>query len=118
MSDLVTRLRCWCEEDDEEHAIVNEALDAIESLQAVIAALPKCWRLNDAGERVQDVPVVPGMHIWFMWCGIPTEWDVTGVHDGRYHYLNLSHATHGSVYRSAVSCYSTEAAARAAGEEA
>ncbi len=34
MSDLVTRLRCWCEEDDEEHAIVNEALTKIESLQA------------------------------------------------------------------------------------
>ncbi len=26
--------------------------------------LPKCWGLNDAGELVQNVPVVPGMTVY------------------------------------------------------
>ena len=31
--------------------------------QATIDKLPKCWRLNEAGELVQDCPVVPGMEL-------------------------------------------------------
>ncbi len=33
-------------------------------LRATVAKLPKCWRLNEAGERVQDVAMHPGMRIW------------------------------------------------------
>ncbi len=32
-----------------------------DGLKAIVDKLPKCWRLNDEGEWVRDVPVVPGM---------------------------------------------------------
>lgn len=99
-----------------EEDVVAKLLSAYESLQAVVAALPKCWRLNDAGERVQDVPVVPGMKVFYR------------------------HAVRGTIYSDVIAdlvpystdpessiwaggeigvdqCASTEAAARAAGEE-
>ncbi len=40
------------------------AAKKLNGLQAIVAKLPKCWRLNEAGELVQDVSVVPGMTIW------------------------------------------------------
>jgi hypothetical protein len=36
----------------------------VERLQAIVAKLPKCWRLNDAGQLVQDVPMVPNMGVF------------------------------------------------------
>jgi len=45
----------------------RKAADRIEDLQATIDQLPKCWRLNEVGELVQDVPVTPGMvvSVWY-----------------------------------------------------
>lgn len=40
VSDLVHRLRCWCEEANQEHAITHEAADEIERLQAIVEKLP------------------------------------------------------------------------------
>ena len=34
-----------------------EAAAAIRELLTIVEKLPKCWRLNEAGELVQDVPV-------------------------------------------------------------
>ncbi len=83
----------------------------LERLQAVVDKLPKCWRLNEAGALVQDVPVVIGMEVW-----VRNKQTIirkrqvlaitsTSIGDG-YH----PHSAHAD-------CYSTEAAARAAGEE-
>lgn len=38
--------------------------DQIRNLKAIVDGLPKCWRLNDAGELVQDAPVTPGMIVY------------------------------------------------------
>lgn len=37
----------------------------IEQLQAIVNKLPKCWRLDESGKPVRDVPVVPGMVLLF-----------------------------------------------------
>ncbi len=60
-------------QDDLADVVIDKVLDGeaqqakIERLQAIVDRLPKCWRLNDAGELVQDVPVVPGMIVWRVW---------------------------------------------------
>ncbi len=41
---------CMCNKIAELHVIVNK--------------LPKCWRLEEDGKLVQDVPVLPGMDAW------------------------------------------------------
>lgn len=53
--------------DDNRGAYPNlyrEAATAIDELQDIVDKLPKCSRLGDDGEVVQDVPVVPGMTVW------------------------------------------------------
>ncbi len=35
-----------------------------DELKEIVDKLPKCWRLTDEGELVQDVPVVTGMTLW------------------------------------------------------
>lgn len=40
-------------------------------LEAIVAKLPKCWRLDESGKPVQDVPVVPGIRVW------RNEWQTT-----------------------------------------
>lgn len=42
------------------------AAEAVLRLRAIIAKLPKCWGLNDAGKLVCDVPVLPGMEVWLL----------------------------------------------------
>ena len=37
--------------------------DEVERLNAIVAKLQKCWRLNERGKLVQDVPLVPGMKV-------------------------------------------------------
>jgi hypothetical protein len=44
----------------------NHAADKIEQLQAIVDKLPKCWRLNEHGELVQDEPMHPGMEVWWI----------------------------------------------------
>ena len=39
----------------------------VDRLQAIVDKLPKCWRLDESGKRVQDVPVVPGMEVYWMY---------------------------------------------------
>ena len=36
----------------------------VERLQAIVDKLPKCWRLDEAGKLIQDVPVYLGMDLW------------------------------------------------------
>ena len=30
--------------------------------EAIVDKLPKCWRVDESGKSVKDVPVVPGMN--------------------------------------------------------
>ena len=45
-------------------AVVDPLKAEIKRLQVIVDKLPKCWRLDDDGKLVQDVPVVPGMRVW------------------------------------------------------
>jgi hypothetical protein len=38
----------------------------VDRLRAIVDKVPKCNRLNEQGELVQDVPVVPGMNVWVL----------------------------------------------------
>ncbi len=91
---------------------IDELLEEIKSLQAIVDKLPKCWRLNEAGALVQDMPVVIGMEVW-----VRNKQTIirkrqvfaitsTSAGDGYHSHWPLGN------------CYSTEAAARASGEEA
>ena len=67
-------------------------------LQGIVDTLPKCWRLNEHGQLVRDVPVVPGMTIWIygsygsgqasqLWEHIVYDLSIFGASDGdRYHW--------------------------------
>ena len=86
-----------------------------DELRAIVDKLPKCWRLNERGELLQDVPVVPGMEVWF-WLNdeaiLVHQKAVQFVEDNQqsimtsYGWLNVRH------------CYSTREAAEAAEGEA
>ena len=41
-----------------------KAANEIDRLRGIVDKYPKCWGLNDAGELVQDVPVVPAMTLY------------------------------------------------------
>lgn len=45
-------------------AIIDRLCADLDKQQEVIDKLPKCWRLDDNGELVQDVPMYPGMVYW------------------------------------------------------
>jgi hypothetical protein len=77
----------------------------IERLRTIVDRLPKCWRLNESGELVQDVPMVPGLRVWIKFGGKITE----AIHDG----------TNGlkSYWGNADLCYSSLEAAEAARTE-
>ena len=65
--------------------------------RGIVDELPKCWGLNDAGELVQDVPVVSGMDIWYRmdalghttgdkriyWHRVGRDWDFSKTYDSR-----------------------------------
>ena len=66
---------CGAEFDDPEafrHAELSDCVKVlkakIERLLAIVDKMPKCWRLNETGELVQDVPIVP-MTIWIRYAG-------------------------------------------------
>lgn len=40
---------------------------AHKALVALRNAIPKCWRLDNDGTLVQDVPIVPGLIVWRRW---------------------------------------------------
>lgn len=56
------RERLWIKEGKKLHDCQKEQ---IERLQAIAAKAPQCWRLNEAGELVQDCPVYVGMAIFY-----------------------------------------------------
>ncbi len=97
--------------------VVGECLDEIESLQAVVKQLPKCWRLVD-GKRVQDVPVVPGGKVYGYAYGD------RHIEAWRVRHISLTGSVYAELWedppivitRLASEFSSTEAAARAAGE--
>ncbi len=43
---------------------IHERDNRIIELEAIVDRLPKCWRLDESGKRVQDVPVVPETELW------------------------------------------------------
>ncbi|KKN09852.1 hypothetical protein LCGC14_1042550 [marine sediment metagenome] len=46
-------------------AAIKELSGQIEQLQAVVDKLPKCWRLDESGVRVRDVPVAPDQVVYY-----------------------------------------------------
>ncbi len=46
---------------------VGRVLGKLAAAEAIVDELPKCRRCDEHGKRVQDVPVVPGMVVWY--CG-------------------------------------------------
>lgn len=101
----------------------------VEQFQAVVKKLPKCWRLDESGVRVQDVPVV-GMGDYFILC------DRSGVRSvcvAKIDYLRVSCGWNKSIevvvwakspflqgtrMLTATDLYDTCKAAEAAGKEA
>ena len=43
--------------------IVGYLKAEIERLRAIVDKLPKCWRLNEQGQLVQDEPILSGMNV-------------------------------------------------------
>lgn len=39
-------------------------IDRLKGMETIVAKLPKCWRLDDTGKLVLDVPVTDGMTTW------------------------------------------------------
>lgn len=80
LKDEIERLHARCDrlQNIVDNKLSIEAFSAteqgreIERLKALVDKLPKCWRLNEAGELVKDVPVVPGMRVFCAdhqcWC--------------------------------------------------
>ncbi len=77
-----------------------------EEFQVIIDRLPKCWRLNETGNLVQDVPVVPGMRIWHYsksgWLKCRTILSVRRGGNLRFQRMRVRHSS---------GCYSTPEAA-------
>ncbi len=91
-------------------SIIRHDTTIIGQLRSIVAKLPKCWRLNDAGELVQDCPVVPGMILW-----LPTD---SEIGSGRVVSLNesLISLTNGWVQHPDAYCNSLKAAEQYAEE--
>lgn len=76
--------------------------DEIERLRAIIDKLPKCWRLNDAGKLVQDVPVVLEMELWRRWPNVALGCESARKHRVKAIYVdgvNLYCVSHGDGYQ-------------------
>lgn len=108
-------------------SLVSEALSQKDSenarLQAIVDALPKCWRLKD-GELVQDVPVVPGMRLWWPSLGGIRSMEVVSLGDLSSDWpatvrMAATSEPSASLYRWHVQgCYNTREAAEHAAEAA
>lgn len=64
----------WTVEPERPVATTEQLQDRIAELEAIIDTLPKCNRLNEAGELVCDKPVTPGMVVFV----IDSEWSDDG----------------------------------------
>ena len=56
----------------------------IKELEAALKAVPKCRRLDEDGKLVQDVPITPGMKLFYAkhpgsWAPVITKVEVLGV---------------------------------------
>ncbi len=69
MSTIKCKCGCTvgCAWDGKRYFCTRCLFNRIDELEAIVEKLPKCWRLNDVGELVQDVPVYPSMDVWFPW---------------------------------------------------
>jgi len=96
---------------DNEPCAVKALRDRLAELEAIVAKLPKAWRLNEAGELVQDVPVAPDdvLHRWLPGVWPEDEWQECVVKP-------LTHDSHafGDDQEDFELWYSTRAAAKAA----
>ena len=118
-------LQCEAVQHNTEYLEMSELLAKwgreVEDLQAVVKQLPKCWRLNEAGERVRDVPVVPGMEVFWFWPDVPErgavlKHEVMAIHQDGVTLRAVYHSTpgRGETPMPVSQISSTEAAARAA----
>ena len=93
--------------------------DRIAELQEIVAKLPKCWRLNEDGELVQDVPVAPGMPLFVSFAGlVPRLFGIVWVAQPSETECDLLvRDGDGNEYEvDGEDCYATEEAARFAAE--
>ena len=92
----------------------------INRLTEMIDKLPKCWRLADNGELVQDVVVIPGMVLWYCGIGGLTRIEVLSLDNVESAWpatvmRSECHQDQPNTYRWAVrNCYTTREAAEAA----
>jgi len=45
-------------------AVTDTACERLSQFRAIVDTLPKCWRLNEKGELVQDSPMYPGKIVY------------------------------------------------------
>ena len=90
-------------------------------LQAIVDKLAKCWRLDDDGKLVRDVPAAPGMTVdWLSEAGEILPYQVVGAPIalvGTHLETILVETEDGYDGLLASCCYSTKAAAEAAKEK-
>ena len=88
--------------------------EALARRNAIVAKLPKCWRLDDDGKLIQDVSMVPNMAVWLVDCD-PESGDLGKVFQTSVMHVDESHILDSiGLRRSTGICYTTEAAAEAA----
>jgi len=87
----------------------------VKRLQAIVAKLPKCWRLVD-GKLVQDVPMTPEMKVFVRYDDdiVRGPFVVAGVYSKKVQWVSPDSV--GYVGARFSCCYDTQEAAEAAGE--
>ena len=99
------------------NAELREQTTRAEKADAIVAKLPKCWRLVD-GKRVQDVPVGLGMVVWWICNGIAWRGRVLGIEEHRLRVMSKDSPNGPCRSAPAVNfCCDTREAAEAGGGE-
>ncbi len=53
-----------CDCDNQWESLLNIRCQQLREANAIVDKLPTCWRLDESGKLVEDVPVVPQMITW------------------------------------------------------
>ncbi len=102
----------------DELATLRQIVNEVITLRAIVAKLPKCWRLVD-GKRVQDVPVGLGMVVWWICNGIAWRGRVLGIEEHRLRVMSKDSPNGPCRSAPAVNfCCDTREAAEARGDDA
>lgn len=46
----------------------EDLIAEVQRLRMIVRKIPRCWRLNEVGELVRDVPMMLGMKVWYVDC--------------------------------------------------